>query len=385
MNTMKIKPKVPIMYKNKFPKSFINDLNGWNFTQEELIKNKGKILTLDIDFGNVCSLNCPHCFRRDNKIDFGKGKPMSYDETIKLIKDAKKLGLKSVKFLGAGEPFENKRFIEFLRFLKDLDIIPLIFTKGHIIGDDNLAKIWNSDYGITNSKELIEELEKVNASILLGFNSFNTEKQDKMVGGIKGYTLKRNRALELLTEAGFNKSNPTRLCLAANPVTHDNYEEMFEIYKWGRVRNLYLIVCPTMVSGRCAETKDWERITPSQEDLIDLYVQIYKFNIEKGIQTLKQIEKEGISAYAGGCPCHQIACGMYITLGGLVLRCPGDDVTVFGDIRTKSLKDIWINSENYKRAGTFNCGCPPKMGKTFDYDFFEKVMSKLKENAFNNQ
>ncbi len=373
-----IKPKVPIVYENKFPKSFRNDVNGWNFTKEELIRNKGKILTLDIDFGNVCSLNCPHCFRKDNRVDFGKGKQMTYDETIQLIRDAKKLGLRSVKFLGAGEPFENKKFIGFLKFLKEMDIIPLIFTKGHVIGDDNLAKLWNSDYGISNSSELIDELKRVNASILLGFNSFDTKKQDKMVGGIKGYTLKRNRALELLAKAGFNKHNPTKLCLAANPITHENYDEMFEIYQWGRVRNLYLIVCPTMISGRCSQIKDWKKITPSKEKLVDLYVKIYKFNIEKGIQTLEQIKEEGISAYAGGCPCHQVACGMYITLGGIVLRCPGDDVTIFGDIRKKSLKEIWINSENYKRAGTFNCGCPPKTGKTFDYDFFKRVMLKLK-------
>ncbi len=154
------------MYEDKFPKSFINDINGWNFSQEELTKNKGKILTLDIDFGNVCSLNCPHCFRKDNKVDFGKGKPMSYDKITKLIRDAKKLGLKSVKFLGAGEPFENKKFIEFLRFLKSLDIIPLIFTKGHVIGDDKLAKLWNSDYGITNSKKLIEEFKRSETTVV---------------------------------------------------------------------------------------------------------------------------------------------------------------------------------------------------------------------------
>jgi len=377
---MRKEPEVPILYEDKFPKDFVNDVNGWNFTQEALIKNKGKILTLDIDFGNVCSLNCPHCFRRDNKVDFGKGNPLSYDETTQLIKDARGLGLRSVKFLGAGEPFENKDFIKFLRFLKDLNIVPVIFTKGHVIGDDKLVKLWNSDYGIENSLELIEELKKVNATILLGFNSFDAEKQDKMVGGVEGYTLKRNRALELLSEAGFNKHQPTKLCLAANPITHENYEEIFEMYKWGRVRNLYMIVCPTMVSGRCAETSAWEKITPSKEKLVDLYTKIYNFNIEKGIQTLSQIEKEGISAYAGGCPCHQIACGVYITLGGIILRCPGDDVTVFGDIREKSLKDIWESSENYQRAGTFNCGCPPKMGKTFDYDFFKEVMLRLKDN-----
>ena len=102
-------------------------------------------------------------------------------------------------------------------------------------------------------------------------------------------------------------------------------------------------------------------------------------NIEKGIQTLAQIKKEGIAAYAGGHPCNQVACGVYVTLGGVVLRCPGDDITVFGDIREKSLKDIWINCENYKRTGTFNCGCPPKMGKSILNGFFEEVLTNLKK------
>ncbi|MFA6526766.1 MAG: hypothetical protein WCT26_05175 [Candidatus Buchananbacteria bacterium] len=45
------------------------------------------------------------------------------------------------------------------------------------------------------------------------------------------------------------------------------------------------------------------------------------------------------------------------------------------------LKEIWINSENYKRAEIFNCGCPPKVGKSFDNDLFEKVMLKLKKTT----
>jgi MoaA/NifB/PqqE/SkfB family radical SAM enzyme len=375
---MKIIPNIPVVYKNKFPKNYTNDVNGYAFSKKELQNNFGELLTLDIDFGNQCSLNCPHCFRRNNRVDFGKTKSMNYDDIIKVVKQGKKLGLISVKFLGAGEPFEDKRFLEFLRELKKLDIIPLIFTKGHVIGDDNLVKRYYSQYGISTGRELVEELKKVNASILLGFNSFDTETQDKMVGGVKGYTLKRNRALELLVEAGFNRHNPTHLCLAANPITNDNYNEIFEIYKWGRIRNLYVIVCPTMVSGRCAKTESWKKITPSNEKLVELYTKIYNFNIKKRLQTLKQIEEEGIAPFAGGHTCNQVACGMYVTLTGTVLRCPGDDTTVFGSIWKESLKDIWLKSENYGRAGTFNCGCPPKFGKSLPHNLFTEVMIKLK-------
>jgi len=346
---------------------------GWNFTQKELNENKGKILTLDIDLGNACSLKCPHCFRRTAVLDKVDRK-MTFEETRTLILEAKKLGLKSVKFLGAGEPFENVRFVEFLRFLKSQDVIPVIFTKGHVIGDDKLAKRYNSRYGIENGVNLVKVLNEVNASIILGFNSFNTELQEKMVGGESGYVEKRNLALVRLVEGGLNKSNPTRLCIGSNPVTLEDYDEIFSIYKWGRERNIYVLVTPTMVGGKAC---DWQKITPSEEKLIDLYTKIYKFNLEREIQTIEQLEGEGISPYAGAHPCNQVACGMYVTLSGKVLRCPGNDTTIFGNIFKQSLEEIWFKSENFKRSGKFNCGCPPKIGKSIPNNLFSEVMKRL--------
>jgi MoaA/NifB/PqqE/SkfB family radical SAM enzyme len=371
---MKNLNEIPVVFENQFPVNFVNDLNGWNFTQKELNDNKGKILTLDIDLGNTCSLNCPHCFRRTAVLDKVERK-MTFEETKALIVEAKKLGLRSIKFLGAGEPFENVRFVEFLRFLKSQDVIPVIFTKGHVIGDDKLAERYNHRYGIINGVDLVKVLNEVNASIILGFNSFNTELQEKMVGEVKGYVEKRNLALTRLVEGGLNQSNPTRLCIGSNPVTLENYDEIFNIYQWGKERNIYVLVTPTMVGGKaCA----WQEITPSKEKLIDLYTKIYKFNLERGIQTIEQLEKEGISAYAGSHPCNQVACGMYVTLSGKVLRCPGNDTTILGNIFEKSLEEIWINSENFKRSGTFNCGCPPKIGKSIPSNLFTGVLKRVR-------
>jgi len=377
---MQIEPNVSVVYPKKFPPNIINDVNGWGFLEEELKKNKEKLLTLDIDLGDFCSLNCPHCFRKNNRVDFGREKIVSYDKMLSIVKDAKKLGLRSVKFLGAGEPFQNKRFLEFLRELRKMDIIPAIFTKGHVIGDDSEVAKWFSHEGIVTGEQLVKELDKLNASILLGFNSFDTNVQDEMVGGVKGYTLKRNRALELLVAAGFNKTNPTRIALIPAPITNQNVGEMFDIYSWARLRNIHVVTCPTMISGRCAKEQAWQKITPSKKDLLDLYIKIYNFNLDKGIQTMAQIKKEGISSYAGAQPCNQVACGMYVTLTGKVLRCPGDDVTEFGSIWDSPLEEIWKNSENFKRAGTFNCHCPPKEGKSIPNGFYDKVLEKLKEH-----
>jgi MoaA/NifB/PqqE/SkfB family radical SAM enzyme len=362
------------MFSDKFPTTFVNDVVGWNFDTETLNANKGRILTLDIELGEKCSLKCPHCFRRTKVLD-NVNRKMTFEETMELVKEAKKLGLRSVKFLGAGEPFENDRFVEFLRFLKSIDVIPLIFTKGHIIGDDELAKKWNGHYGINNGTELVEELNRVNASILLGFNSFDSKTQDKMVGDIKGYTKKRNLALLRLVQAGFNKTNPTRVALIVTPFTKRNINEVFDIYKWGKERNLYSVTTVTMVGGRASA---WCEITPSREEIIDLYTKIYKFNLDRGIQTIKQLQKEGISSYAGSHPCNQVSCGMYVTLSGKVLRCPGDDVTIFGNIFERSLSEIWHDSENYRRSGTFNCKCPPKIGKSIPADLFREVLDRVK-------
>ena len=117
----------------------------------------------------------------------------------------------------------------------------------------------------------------------------------------------------------------------------------------------------------------------SNKKIIDLYTKIYEYNIEKGIQTLEDIEEEGVASYAGGAPCNQIACGMYVTLSGIVLRCPGDETTLFGDIKKQSMKEIWENCENFKRAGTFNCRCPPKAGKAIPENLYTEVLERLRK------
>jgi len=361
-----------------FGPDIVNDVHGWAFDQKTISENKGRILTLDIDFGETCTLNCPSCFRKNNTVDDLTNKQLSFDDLRKVILDAKKLGLRSVKFLGAGDPFENFRFLEFLRFLKKEQIIPLIFTKGHVIGEDELVKKYFSYLGIHSGKDLVEELDKCGATIMLGFNSFDDATQAKLVGAPIDYVKARNRTLELLVEQGFADSNPTRIGLAANPITKWNVEEAYEIYEWGRPRNFHVFITPTMISGRAKKEATWRAITPSEHELIELYVRVYLFNIKNGIQTLEQIEEEGIAAYAGGHPCNQVSTGLYVTLGGTVISCPGD-VAVEGNIWEKDLETIWLESENRKRSGIYNNGCIAKDGKSIPDKFYENVLNELKK------
>lgn len=370
-------PSIPEVYPGRFPRGLVNDVRGWAFDAQTIKENVGKLLTLDLDFGATCTLNCPSCFRKNNTVDNLSNRTMTFDDLVCVVEDAKKLGLRSVKFLGAGDPFENARFLEFLRFLKSVDVIPLIFTKGHVIGDDDLVRLHFSYLGINTGEALVQALDECGVSIMLGFNSFDDATQAKLVGAPVSYVKARNRALELMVAQGMASGNPTRIALAANPITKWNVAEAYEIYEWGRRRNFYVVVTPTMISGRAKKEATWKAITPSEDELVELYSRIYSFNIETGLQTLEQIEREGISAYAGGHPCNQVSTGMYVTLGGTVLSCPGE-VALEGDIWSADIEQVWAQSNNRNRAGTFNCGCIAKDGKSIPNGLYDRVLARLR-------
>jgi len=358
-----------------FPKDYINDVRGWAFDRSTIEENAGKLLTLDIDFGSRCSLNCPFCFRRDNTVDYTSHELQS-DDLKYIVKDAKRLGLKSLKFLGAGEPLENDGILEFLEMLKGLNIIPVLFTKTGIMADNIRITRLFSYRGISTGEQLAKYLFDCGVSIVQGFNSFDGDIQCEMSGGDPYIAKRRNQTLEILVDVGFTSTIPTRLAIGINPITTLNIDEAFEIYKWARLRNIYAIVTPTMISGR-EKGAIWTTITPSADKLIRLYSDIYRFNLDTTLSTPTMILKDGISAYAGGHPCNQVATGLYITLNGVVLSCPGSEDNVEGNIWNRKLEDIWINSNNFKRQGTFNCHCIAKDGKSIPSDLYQRVAQDI--------
>ncbi len=362
----------------KVPAGFVNDARGWTFSRLEVedAARGGKLLTMDIDMAGkgACSLRCGHCFRRTAQ--FREEKRMGLGELIKHLEDAKALGLRRVKLIGPGDPLEEKDLLFFLSYvLKRMDVIPLIFTKGHILGDD-VASL--RIHGL-NGAELCEALEEYGASILLGTTSFDPATEDGIVGH-KGFHAKRQIAIERICEAGFNDFIPgqaTRLAFICAPVTPANIDEAFAIYEFARAIHAQPVLAPTMVAGRALERLC--DMIPSPEDLVELYVKINLFNIEHGITTLEEISSVGITAYPGAAPCNQVAVGLFLRGDGKVLRCPGDDISIQGDLREHTLREIWEGSENRRvYAGQYNNGCPPKKDISFPKGFFETVLEQVK-------
>jgi len=210
---------------------------------------------------------------------------------------------------------------------------------------------------------------------------------------LKNYPVLRDRALKLLVEAGLNDYHvrqATRLAMIVAPIKPENINEVFPIYKWGRRRNIYVLSCPSNLSGKGID--EVERVSHFENyipELINLYSQIYTWNINNNLLTLEQFSEEGVSLYPGCHPCNQTAAGMYLSLSGKVFRCPErcDQKSTFSnDIReTGSIKGVWMNSENYRRAENcgFNYHCPARdlpnddNIKTLPSDFYKKIRESV--------
>ncbi len=398
---MKNLKDIPVVFNGQFPKNYINSVKYWgNINKEDLHSimpdGTAKMLMMDLDFGNKCSLACPHCFRRDSRFDSVDNKQLSYKEIISYIKEARKIGLRQIKIIGRGEPFENEDFLGFLREVNSIGVGVSILTKGHVIGSDELAKRYNTKYGINSSKEFVDELKKMEVSICLGFNSFNKETQEKFVGSkkslIKNYVDLRNRALVFLVEAGFNdyvQGEATRLSLVAAPIKPENVKEIFGLYKWARMRNIYMLSCPTTISGKGLDQSEKDKEDLGYYgNLKKVYINIYTWAIKKNLISLDSFCQDGVSLYPGCHPCNQTAAGFYLNLSGQVVQCPGrvDKDTIFiSDIRDKGLLETWKSCANYKRAKSgkkFNYHCVARDVYSLPKDFYVEIEREiLKEIA----
>lgn len=376
-------PSIPRKFEGQFPADFDNSIQNWGFfTRKEIEANKGKLLMLDIDFGRYCSLNCPGCFRKSNVVDNIPEGDLTYDELMKLIDEARDLGLQTIKICGAGEPTQNTRFLQFIEDMTKRGIGIAVFTKGQVLGSDKETRKFYKPYGINSAKKLCERLSKLKVSFMLSFQSFDAEKQDKLVGDVEGHALVRNQALKNLISVGFNKSNPTRLAFELGPITKDNYNEILDLYIYARERNIFPIPNLLMTSGKQIDREFLNNFDLTKEQKIELFVKIYLWNIDRGVQTLDQIRVEGISSMPGIFPCNQVACGLYITAKGNVVGCPGfgESGDVEGNVKKENIKEIWNKSKNKRlRAGVFNCKCPPKDGITIPIELYDEVLKKLEQ------
>jgi MoaA/NifB/PqqE/SkfB family radical SAM enzyme len=381
-----------------FGDDFKNGIAGWYFPRhviDETYQRSG-MLMVDMEFGETCSLNCDYCFRTNDIRDkmarqrHPTSKALKSQDVIRIVDDVVKMEtVQSIHFVGKGECLEQPDFLELVHYISQQGIIPLIFTAGHVLGDDQLAE---DTYGMSGA-EIAKDLYKHNASIILKINSLNDGIQNNVVrtdsllnkDGTSerqfNYTKSRDNALELLIDAGFNKveHNPTRLG-TASVILKSNYYELFHHYRYFRSLNIYPIINTVVPCGRTRDMTKVEEISPSPEEKIELWKKIYSYNIKKGIKY------DGISSYAGGHVCSQLGYAMYINVFGEVFDCPSSTNKPIGNVKFNGRKitDLWKKAPfRTKCRGCLDNGCPWRFQHSpamIPRGLFKEVHEYLKTN-----
>ena len=97
-----------------------------DFSRDEIrdAKDKGSLLSLEIEFSTRCNFVCPYCYSQKHLIS---DKEITQDEIKNAIIQAKNLGARKIIILG-GEPLLYPDILNMINFINGLDMEIEMFT-----------------------------------------------------------------------------------------------------------------------------------------------------------------------------------------------------------------------------------------------------------------
>ena len=295
-------------------------IKGWDLSSEEfeIAWKKGVLLTASIETSNICNLACDYCFREENPIVSKKRLPneLLLEDSLSIIDDLAKLGVKTINIAGAGEPLLDPNLPIMLERIFSYGITSLVATNGSKIND-----YW------------INCFIKTGTSVMIKVNSFNEQKQNKLVNRTD-YAKKRDRGLKKLIEAGFNKATgeyQTRLSINAL-VSKDTINEVPEIFNYCRENNIMPCMGSFIPAGKTATRTDNE---VSRKDFLVLADKIRIQDKERGIEYMR------LWPYLGGVPCTQQGkASIFVNILGGIYDCPAGTIN-YGDLKKITIEDAF--------------------------------------------
>jgi len=277
-----------------------------------------------------CNLKCSHCYINAQDADFGN--ELSTDAAKMLIHQITEVS-RPLLILSGGEPLLREDIYEIIRYGADRGLRMGMGSNGMLIDDEAARKL--KDAGMW--------------TVAISLDSSIPERHDEF-RGVKGCWKHAVNAIKALKNAGLQvQVNCT--------VTQQNYDEIDEIMALAEdlgVDNFHLFfLVPT---GRGNELED---ITPRMyEDMITSTLTKttkYKLNVKPSCapQFMRVAKNQGVdmSRWVRGCMAGLYYCRIYPS--GEVTPCPYMPVSL-GNIRERSFKDIWFNSEVFRSLRDFD-------------------------------
>lgn len=291
-------------------------------------RDNGNILSLDLEITEACNCACVYCYRYESD---GPQPPatdeLTADEIVRLLTEAKeKHGLRRICILG-GEPLIptiRDKYIKTLECCNTLGIEHVTFTNGVAI-DEETAKL----------------LHELNASVCLKLNGMKAETHDALVAH-KGAFDKSMAAFNCLMRLGYGKE---RSLSFETVVTQSNYNQIPEMWRWARERNIVPYVETLTVQGRSQDASD--SLVVSNQKLQALFTKLHDIDHKE-----YGLEWEILPPIAGGHRCLRYYMSIYVKANGLVCPCVGVDLEM-GSVRHNSIQEL-LQSETARKTRYIN-------------------------------
>lgn len=293
--------------------SCISDHWGLEFSREDIdqCRKKNGLLSLELELSRRCNLRCIYCYA-------ASGEPMAEELSLVEIKDvivqAARLGARKIIVLGGGEPLLYPDLFFVIDTIREHGLEVDLFTNATLIRDKEAKALY--DWQV---------------SVAMKMNSRDPAVQDLLAGRAGAFQDIENgrRALQ---SAGY--PDETHTLGIETIICRQNYEELPDLWRWARSRNIIPYVEIMTMQGRAADHPNLE-VSPQE--------------VKSLFETLARIDRQEFGRSwtphpplaASQCARHEYSCTM--TANGEVHPCPGVSVAA-GNIRTQPLADILSQS-----------------------------------------
>ncbi|MDG6222464.1 MAG: radical SAM protein [Candidatus Bathyarchaeota archaeon] len=301
-------------------------------SEEKTINEKYVPLVISWNMTLRCNLKCAHCYINAEGTKATTTNELSTDASKMLIHQITEVS-KPLLILSGGEPLLREDIYDIIKYGADRGLRMGMGSNGMLIDDEVAKKL--KEAGMW--------------TVAISLDSSKPERHDEF-RGVKGCWKHAINAIKALKKAGIEvQVNCT--------VTQQNYDEVEDIMALAEnlgVENFHLFfLVPT---GRGTDIQD---ITPHMyEEMIAKTLAKttkYKLNVKPSCapQFMRVAKDQGVdmSRWVRGCMAGLYYCRIYPS--GEVTPCPYMPVNL-GNIREKSFKDIWFNSEVFNALRDFN-------------------------------
>ncbi len=287
------------------------------FSTEEIadaVENR-RLLSLEIEFSSRCNLRCSYCYAEKTLFRDGE---LELEEMYDVISQAKALGARKIIYLGAGEPFLDKKLEPVIHYVHKLGLEHIVFTNGTLI-----------------NAETARFLYEHKIVVVVKCPSNKQETYD-LLSGCKGSFTAMQRGMKFLKAAGYPDEGH-HLGIEAVISVH-NIQELPAVWRWARQNKIIpYIECVTRKGGGASQ----DTLAPDKETIRMLF------------EELSRIDREEFAKVWDPCPpiagfsCQRHLYSCIVTSQGHVQPCVGVDIQM-GNIRTAELGAILHNSSVIK-------------------------------------